>query len=126
MASLGVLFALTEKQTKHLMKAHGDEEVLELIEEIEEAWDKESLQETDMAWDAIHRCLSDGSLNPEAGTYPFNMRRQHILCFLFASFLVLLLAVGLVGLPGVHGLRPEQKNRDQINAMTERHVICVI
>ena len=33
-----------------------------LQEEIEERWDQEWLCETDKAWDAIHRCLTDGRL----------------------------------------------------------------
>ena len=31
-------------------------------EEIEEPWDEEWLLEMDKAWDAIHRCLTDGRL----------------------------------------------------------------
>ncbi len=36
---------------------------MEIIEEIEERWDRDWLCETDKAWDAIHRCLTDGSLS---------------------------------------------------------------
>jgi hypothetical protein len=38
-------------------------DTLEIItEEIEERWDREWLVEMDKSWDAIHRCLGDGSL----------------------------------------------------------------
>jgi hypothetical protein len=45
------------------------------IEEIEEGpkgegWDAQWVQETDKAWDAIHRCLTDGQL--EYGDTPFH------------------------------------------------------
>lgn len=37
--------------------------VVEIVtEEIEERWDEAWLQEMDKSWDAIHRCLGDGSL----------------------------------------------------------------
>jgi hypothetical protein len=72
MACRGVLFALTNEQERALLGAHNDDDLKECIEEIEESWDEETLQETDKKWDAIHRCLSDGSLNLEAGTYPLN------------------------------------------------------
>jgi hypothetical protein len=47
-----------------------------LIEEIEEAWDREFLVQSDKAWDAIHRCLTDGSLLYVSGRYPLN----HCIC----------------------------------------------
>ena len=63
MSCRGVYFALTENDSKHLLEAGNDEAVINVIqEEIEERWDKEWLQETDKAWDAIHRCLTDGTL----------------------------------------------------------------
>jgi hypothetical protein len=47
-----------------------------LIEQIEEAWDEPFVVESDKAWDAIHRCLTDGSLLYESGQYPLN----HCIC----------------------------------------------
>jgi hypothetical protein len=38
------------------------------IEAIEEAWDLDHLAESDKAWDAIHRCLTDGQLDAGGGT----------------------------------------------------------
>jgi hypothetical protein len=70
MACRGVHFALTADDVQHLLAAVGDDDaVLEFIQEdIEERWDEDWLQETDKAWDAIHRCLTDGSLSFDAIT----------------------------------------------------------
>jgi transcriptional/translational regulatory protein YebC/TACO1 len=76
MACRGVHFAITDEQARSLFEAEdedSDEKVREVIEEIEEAWDEEFTQETDKAWDAIHRCLSDGTLELSAGSYPLKM-----------------------------------------------------
>jgi len=62
-ACRGVYFALTEDDVKKLIGANGDVEVREVIQEdIEQRWDEQWLQETDKAWDAMHRCLTDGTL----------------------------------------------------------------
>ncbi len=63
MSCRGVYFALTEDDANKLISADGDTVVREIIQEdIEMRWDKNWLQETDKAWDAMHRCLTDGSL----------------------------------------------------------------
>jgi hypothetical protein len=63
MSCLGVHFALTGKQATCLLSAHSDEQVLTIVkDDIEREWDEEWLLETGHAWDAIHRCLTDGSL----------------------------------------------------------------
>jgi Domain of unknown function (DUF1877) len=76
MANRGVHFALTDAQTEAVLAAKNDRELMSVIEEIEEEWDKEYLAECDKAWDAIHRCLTDGSLLYESGEYPLN----HCIC----------------------------------------------
>ncbi|MFN3651983.1 MAG: YfbM family protein [Armatimonadota bacterium] len=64
MGCRGVFFALSPAQAERLLAASSGEEVLEIVqEELEERWDEEWLQETDQAWDAIHRCLTDGTLS---------------------------------------------------------------
>lgn len=69
---LGVHFAVTAEQEKALLSADGDE-VGELLEDLEETWDDDALKvDTDKAWDAIHRCLTDGTLDPDAGEYPLS------------------------------------------------------
>lgn len=73
MACRGVHFALTVEQELLLLSKASDEEILELIQEdIEAKWDEEFLQETDKAWDGIHRCLTDGTLSFDSGSYPLN------------------------------------------------------
>lgn len=73
MSCLGVHFAITQDQADSLW-SHFDEDeddgVVAVVEAIEEAWDEAHLQQTDKAWDAIHRCLSDGTLTPGAGEWP--------------------------------------------------------
>jgi hypothetical protein len=67
MGRRGGPFALSEEQVSRLMDTPGmdDEGLLAFVEEIEEGpdakgWDAEWVQETDKAWDAIQRCLTDG------------------------------------------------------------------
>jgi hypothetical protein len=72
MACRGVFFALTEEQSTRLSSALDDDELMGIIEEIEEEWDEDNLAECDKAWDAMHRCLSDGTLDGNAGSYPLN------------------------------------------------------
>ncbi|MGC5054999.1 DUF1877 family protein [Micromonospora sp. DT48] len=73
---LGVHFAITSEQERSLLAAADDgdgDAVDELIEEIEESWAEDGLKvDTDKAWDAIHRCLTDGTLEPDGGEYPFS------------------------------------------------------
>jgi len=73
MAARGVHFALTDKQRTHLISlvdSQGDV-IAYIQEDIEEQWEKEWLCETDKAWDAIHRCLTDGTLSGDDST-PFH------------------------------------------------------
>ncbi len=73
---LGVHFAITAEQERALLAAADggdDDRVGELLEEIEESWADEELKaDTDKAWDAIHRCLTDGTLDPDGGEYPLS------------------------------------------------------
>lgn len=63
MSCLGVHFALSDEDAAKLLAARSDERVLSIITgDIEARWDKEWLQETEKSWDAIHRCLTDGTL----------------------------------------------------------------
>ena len=61
--SLGVHFALSAPQLQALRAAQGDEqEVLERVRELEEAWDEAALYESHKAWRPLHRVLSDGGV----------------------------------------------------------------
>ncbi len=56
-----------------LIHAATNSEVLSIIQDdIEERWDEEWLLELDKSWDAIHRCLTDGTLSITGGTPPLN------------------------------------------------------
>ena len=70
MACRGVHFALTDEDAKRVLAAAGDDEALIGIiqEDIESRWDTDWLAETDKAWDAIHRCLTDGRLAFDSST----------------------------------------------------------
>jgi hypothetical protein len=72
MACRGVHFAITPSQAEQLLAAAGDHAVMALVEQIEETWDRDNLAESDKAWDAMHRCLTDGRLAYGNGPYPLN------------------------------------------------------
>lgn len=45
------------------MRAPDSDTVIEIInEEIEDRWDTDWLQQMDKSWDAVHRCLGNGTL----------------------------------------------------------------
>jgi hypothetical protein len=76
MAGRGVHFAVTASQAEALLAAKSDRKLMPIVAQIEEAWEKPFAVETDKAWDAIHRCLTDGSLLYVSGEYPLN----HCIC----------------------------------------------
>jgi hypothetical protein len=67
---LGVHFAVTPDQERELLTT---DEVGDFLEKLEESWTDDSLKvDTDKAWDAIHRCLTDGTLDPDGGEFPLS------------------------------------------------------
>jgi hypothetical protein len=68
MACRGVHFALNDDERSALLAQEDDDARLEFVQEQieEELWTDEPERgcETDKAWDAIHRALTDGSLDP--------------------------------------------------------------
>ena len=73
MACRGVHFAIDATIAQRLLASVGDDEALmAVVEEIEQAWDGDHVAESDKAWDAIHRCLTDGELLYDNGEYPLN------------------------------------------------------
>jgi hypothetical protein len=70
-----MFFALTEDQEAALMATREDTEVRAFVEDVEMGdWDADPLDcETDKAWDAIHRCLSDGTLGCGRRLSPLDM-----------------------------------------------------
>lgn len=73
MAWRGVHFAVDEAMAARLLAADNDAALKDIvIEEIEEAWDRDWLYQTDKAWEGIHRALTDGKLEYDNGSYPLN------------------------------------------------------
>ncbi|MEV6677383.1 DUF1877 family protein [Streptomyces erythrochromogenes] len=70
--SLGVHFAIDAETADRLLAAADDDEVAAVVEEIEEEGIGVGHCDTDKAWDAIHRSLTDGCLGHDNGTYPLN------------------------------------------------------
>lgn len=76
MGCLGVHFAISADDVQRLKSIADEQERLNhLKEEIEESYFETSPQffaESDKAWDAMHRALSDGKLSWNGGAYPLN------------------------------------------------------
>ena len=78
MSCRGVLFALTNDEDRRLLDAAGDDDAaLALVqEEVEDRWDEPWVCELDKAWDAIDRCLGDGT-DPAAELCVLGGRHLH-------------------------------------------------
>lgn len=73
MGCRGLHIALQSEQVAALKALPNGERVDYMIEKFEEelwAAHKDRAQETDKAWDAIHRCLTDGTLKKAKRFYP--------------------------------------------------------
>ncbi|HEY6795148.1 MAG TPA: YfbM family protein [Kineosporiaceae bacterium] len=71
MGCLGVHFAVPAGVVARLVSA-GDDEVRLIVEDIEEEMTDVDHCDTDKAWDAIRRCLTDGDLGLDNGDYRLN------------------------------------------------------
>jgi hypothetical protein len=71
---LGVLFALTADDSSALLALAGDDDAVTgyVAADIEERLTGDDHADLDKAWDAIHRCLTDGELDFTSGTFPLN------------------------------------------------------
>lgn len=76
MSCLGVHFALSNEDVVNIRALNDEQERLAYLqEEIEERYLAEPgiyAAESDKAWDAMHRALTDGRLTWNGGTYPLN------------------------------------------------------
>ena len=72
MAGLGVHFAIGEEIVSRLLAAEDDADVISIVGQIEEDLGPEYVFATDKAWDALHRCLTDGTLAAAAGSFPLS------------------------------------------------------
>jgi hypothetical protein len=70
MGCRGVHYALTEAEAWRFKTAETKAALIDALEEIERRRDRKWLEETDKAWDAIHRCLTNGML--EFGDTPLH------------------------------------------------------
>jgi len=70
MSCRGVFFAITAEQAAPFQEANDDDTLMGLVEDVEQAWDEDNLAECDKAWDAMHRLLTDGTLEFGAGSEP--------------------------------------------------------
>ena len=77
MSCLGVHFALTEDEASAIERLKDEADRLAYVqEEIEPKYFaglKAYFAESDKAWDAMHRALSDGRLTDDGGAYPLNL-----------------------------------------------------
>src|SRR5450631_4688008 len=72
--TLGMHFAISFEQAMKLLQCKTDEDLVEMVEEeVEEVSTEENSFQTDKSWDAIHRCLSNGTLDIRQGTRPLNL-----------------------------------------------------
>lgn len=74
MACLGVHFVLTDEDVAVLRDLESDDERLAYVQDVleERELGGPGAAESDKAWDAMHRTLSDGELTLEGGDYPLS------------------------------------------------------
>jgi hypothetical protein len=71
----GVYLILKRDDSKHLQTLTGDDAIRRFVRELRssKAYRNEGLLvECGDSWSAIHRCLTEGTLAPEAGDFPLN------------------------------------------------------
>ena len=71
----GAHIILTREDAKRVFGAAGDVAVQEIANELRGSkrhCEAKLVLETGANWDAIHRCLTDGTLEPTAGEFPLN------------------------------------------------------
>lgn len=77
MSCLGVHFSLSEEEVRKLKSFSDDRDRLDHLQcEIEEKYFEEHgdrVAQSDKAWDAMHRSLSDGDLSYTTGPYPLRL-----------------------------------------------------
>lgn len=72
MPCLGVNFALDKEHVRQLLSLESDDAKIAYVSEVieEELMSTEWCGESDKAWDGIHRCLTDGTLESKNGGRP--------------------------------------------------------
>ena len=72
MAGSGVHLAIGEEVVSRLLAAEDDADVISIVGQIEAGLEPRYVFSTDRAWDALHRCLTDGTLALDAGSFPLS------------------------------------------------------
>ncbi|MFC4068355.1 DUF1877 family protein [Actinoplanes subglobosus] len=72
MACRGYFLALDERCTARLLACDSDDALRDVLEEFDMNADMSDECVVDKAWDGIHRCLTEGGLGSDDGTYPLN------------------------------------------------------
>ena len=75
MVGLGFHIALSREHAKRLFAIKDDPSLAQFLEELRslpEMRRSGRLLDSGTAWDAIHRCLTEGELDPAAGEFPLN------------------------------------------------------
>jgi Domain of unknown function (DUF1877). len=71
----GYHIALGREHAKRLFSLKDDQEILKFLEELKSLPDMKKsgrLLDCGTAWDGLHRCLTEGELDPTAGDFPLN------------------------------------------------------
>jgi hypothetical protein len=71
-ACRGYFLALDERSTARLLACEDDHALREVIEEFDMNADMSDECVADKAWDGIHRCLTEGGLGSDDGSFPLN------------------------------------------------------
>lgn len=72
MGCLGVFFALTESEVAKLREIEDEQERRDYLTDAIEEDEAVSSEAVDKAWDAMHRCFAEGSLDPNRGQLPLS------------------------------------------------------
>ena len=75
MVGRGYHIALGREHAKRLFSLKQDQEILKFLEELKASPEMKKsgrLLDSGTAWDAIHRCLTEGELDPTGGDFPLN------------------------------------------------------
>jgi hypothetical protein len=72
MTCLGVHLALTPDQARLLLAAGDDDALIDVLQKLRAGSGQEWTVSSGRSWDAVHRCLSNGTIYYDEGEYPLN------------------------------------------------------
>jgi hypothetical protein len=65
----GLFLAITRDQADGLRRASDDQALMDVVGQLESAWDVDTLAQCDKSWGAMHRLLTDGSIEPRSSPH---------------------------------------------------------